>query len=297
MDGTAYPTDADIPRSRSAIVGVGFFETFGIPLVEGRSFLRGESEWGGEPVAVVNRSFAVRHLGEGAVLGRRIRLGGLDSEGPWYRVVGVVNDVYAGTGAFGSGVERPEAVYLAMGGSGLRFMSLAVRARGDAASATSTLRRTVAAADPNLPLYWVETMDEVLRAQSLMHRIFGSLFAIFGVAALFLAAVGLFGVIDFSVSNRIREMGVRVAMGASRRDLVRLILRKVGAQLAVGAVAGVVLGFVLAIPLSSTLFGVERFDPLVYGVIVLTLVAVGLLATLRPLRRAVAVDPVVALQA
>lgn len=297
VDGVAYTADAELPQARVRTVSDGYFENFRIPVVEGREFLRAESEWGGEAVAVVNRSFAARVAPDGSLVGRRIRLGDLESEGPWLRVVGVVEDVYPGTGAFGSGGARQEAVYTALNQTEARFMSLAARVRGEPTSAGGTLRRAVMAADPNLPLYWVETMDENLRDDRFMHRTFGSLFAIFGMAALFLAAVGLYGVIDFSVSNRVREMGVRVAMGAERRDVARLVLGKVVAQLAVGGAAGMALGFVLAVPLSGTLFGVQRFDPLVYAVIVLTLVLVGLVATLRPLGRALSVDPVVALRA
>jgi ABC-type antimicrobial peptide transport system permease subunit len=140
-------------------------------------------------------------------------------------------------------------------------------------------------------------MEEAMAEANFMYRIFSSLFSIFGASALFLAAVGLYGVIDFSVSNRVREMGVRVALGASRADVVRLVLGKVLAQLALGAALGVGLGFALAVPLSSTLFGVETFDPLVYGVIVGTLFLTGVVAALVPIRRALAVDPGVALTA
>lgn len=297
VDGESYVLDVDIPRARSQVVSVGYFDTHGIPVLEGRAFERAESVWGGEPVAVVNRSFASRFLGGGSVLGRRIRTGGLDAEGPWSRIVGVVDDVYAGTGAFGGGGQRAEAIYLSMGGVTNQFMSLSVRTFGEASSVAGLLRRTVAAADPNLPLYWVRTQEENLRLETFMHRLFSSLFGIFGVAALFLAAVGLYGVIDFSVSNRVREMGVRVAMGAARPDIVRLVLGNVVRQLVVGMALGVGLGFVLAVPLSSTMFGVRRFDPFVYAGIVLTLTVVALVATLRPLRRALSVDPVVALRA
>lgn len=296
-DGQTYELDVDITRAWSRVGSVGYFSTHGIPVLEGRAFERTESEWGGEPVAVVIRSFARRFLDGGSALGRRIRTGGLETESTWYRVAGVVDDVYAGTGAFGGGGQRTEAVYLSMGGTTDRFMSVSVRTVGEASSVAGLFRRTVAAADPNLPLDWVRTQEENLRLDTFMHRVFSSLFGIFGAAVLFLAAVGLYGVIDFSVSSRVRQMGVRVAMGAARPDIVRLVLGKVARQLLVGMVLGVGLGFVLAIPLSSTLFGVQRFDPVVYAGSVVTLALVGLVATLRPLRRALSVDPVVALRA
>lgn len=297
VDGETYATDADIPEAGRMVASEGFFEAFGIQVVEGRSFLRSESEWGGDAVAVVNRSFVDRFLDGGNALGRRIRVGGLGTEEPWLRVVGVVQDVYAGTGAFGGGGQRSEAVYVPMGNADNRFMSLAVRTRGDPTGGASTLRGTVAGVDPNLPLYWVQSMEEALAQTTFMHRIFGSIFAIFGVAALFLAAVGLYGVIDFSVSNRVREIGVRVALGADRRDVLRLVMGKVVAQLAVGIAGGILLGLALAVPLSTTLFGVRRFDALVYAVIVGTLALTALAAAFMPTRRALGVDPVVALRA
>jgi putative ABC transport system permease protein len=143
----------------------------------------------------------------------------------------------------------------------------------------------------------VQPMQATLDETTFMHRIFGTLFLIFGSAALFLAAVGLYGVIDFSVSSRLREMGLRMALGAERGAIMGMVFRRVAMQLAIGVAIGVVLGAALAVPLASTLFGVERFDPLVYGIIVGTLALTGLLAALMPALRAVRVDPVITMRA
>jgi ABC-type antimicrobial peptide transport system permease subunit len=159
------------------------------------------------------------------------------------------------------------------------------------------IRRAVAAADPNLPIYFVRTMQEAIDLTTFLHRIFGTLFAIFGSSALFLAAVGLYGVIDFSVSSRLREMGLRRALGAEGGDLLRMVFRRVLMQLAVGAAVGVGIGAGLAMPLAATLFGVQSWDPLVYGGIVSTLAVTGMLAALVPALRALRVDPVKALRA
>jgi predicted permease len=295
VDGEAYMTESDIPRAARIIVSDGFFETFDIQVLEGRVLMRSESEWDGEPVAVVNSRFAEAHLA--APLGRRIRVGGVETENPWMRVVGVVENAFPGTGAFGGGGQVPEAVYVGMGSNDSRFMSLAVRGNADASGTVALLRSTVAEVDPDLPLYWVRAMDETVAQGTFMYRIFGFLFSLFGGAALFLAAVGLYGVIDFSVSNRLREMGIRIALGAGRRDIMWLVLRRVLTQLSVGAGLGILLGFALAAPLSSTLFGVDRFNAGVYITIVLTLFLVGLAAALVPVRRALAIDPVVAMTA
>jgi putative ABC transport system permease protein len=137
-------------------------------------------------------------------------------------------------------------------------------------------------------------MDDALEEATFLHRIFGTLFGIFGTAALFLAAVGLYGVIDFSVTSRNREKGLRMALGAETRDINRMLFRRVLTQLAVGITVGLGLGALLSGPLSATLFVVERWDPLVYGTIIGTLVLSGCLAALMPALRAIRVDPVVA---
>lgn len=298
VDGETYASPPDVPRVGGTTVTTGYFETYGIPILEGRSFRGPESRRGGEPVAVVNRSFVERHLGPGSALGRRIRIGAVDSTaGEWMRIVGVVGDVHPGVGFFGSGDVVREAVYRPLGTADSRFMSLAVRTRGAPGAYAPRLREAVMDVDPNLPLYWVRTMETALEESTFVHRLFGTLFAVFAAAALFLAAVGLYGVIDFSVSTRIREMGVRIAFGADAGEVLGLVYGRVLRQLAVGLTAGVALGALLARPLSATLFGVEGWDAVVYAVIVGTMVTTALVAALRPALRAIRVDPMEALVA
>ncbi len=297
VEGERYATPAARPRTGIAAGATGYFETFAVPLVEGRGFERAESERGGEPVAVVSQSFVERHLGAGSALGRRIRVGDED-DAPWLRVVGVAADAHPGVDPFGGGGEvLRDAVYLPLAQRDLRFMSIAVRTGGAPQELVGSIRRAVTAEDANLPIYFVRTLREAVDMGSSFHRIFGSLFVIFGTAALFLAAVGLYGVMDFSVASRTREMGVRTALGASRGSVFRLVLGRVGTQLALGATLGIGLGLALAFPLSSAFFGVRLWDPVVYGSIVGMLGLTGLLATIAPAWRAVRVDPVVALRA
>ena len=296
VDGQTYAEESDRPRTGVSWVSAGWFETMGVPLLEGRGFQTSESERGGEAVAVVSQGFVDRHLDGGAALGRRVRLGGGD-EAPWLRIVGVVPDVHPGVGPFGGGGEPArDAVYLPLGQTDPRFASLAVRAAGDPVSLTGALRRTVSAVDPNLPLYWVRTLRQAVDETTSFHRIFGGVFAIVAAAALFLSAVGLYGVIDFSVASRIREMGVRMAMGADGGDVLRLVLGRVVAQLVLGVGLGLAVGIGLAVPLAATLYGVSVFDPVVYGAIVGTLATAGLAAALVPALKALRVDPVVALR-
>lgn len=292
VEGVVYERDADIPIAGGGIVSRGFFDTFGVAFLEGRDFRLDETGRAGEPVVIVNRSFAENRLGSRDVVGRRIRIGRGQTEEPWLRIIGVVPDMHQGVGEFGGGDEIKEAIYQPLGLSDPRFASIAVLTQGPAAGITSGMRSAVADVDANLPLYWVQPMQAALDESTFMHRIFGSLFAIFGAAALFLAAVGLYGVIDFSVSSRLREMGLRMALGANQRDIMGMVFRRVTMQLGIGLTLGLAMGAALAVPLASTLFGVRTFDPLVYSAIVATFALTGMLAALMPALRAVRVDPV-----
>ncbi len=174
---------------------------------------------------------------------------------------------------------------------------MAVRTSGEATALAGALRRATSSLDPNLPLYWLRPMSEAIEETTFLYTIFGSLFAIFGFSSLFLAAVGLYGVIDFSVSSRMREMGLRMALGAEGGNVVGLVMKRVLRQIVPGVAIGLGIGAALGRPLAATLFGVEAWDPLVYGTIVSTLVLTGVLAALIPVTRAVRVDPVIALRA
>jgi len=299
VEGESYARPADVPSAGGSFVAPGFFETFGVTIGEGRDFRLDESRLGGEPVAIVNRSFVDQRLGGGNAIGRRIRVGTAtdDVDSPWRRIIGVAPDLHEGVGNFGGGDRIRAAIYQPLAMSDPRFISIAVRTTGPPANSAGALRQAVIDLDPNLPLYWVRTMTEALDETTFVHWIFGTLFGIFGAAALFLAGVGLYGVIDFSVSSRLREMGLRMALGAEPRDIMRMVYRRVARQLAVGIGVGLVLGALLARPLSATLFGVQGWDPLVYGAIAGTLVLSGCVAALTPALRAVRVDPVVALRA
>jgi putative ABC transport system permease protein len=296
MEGRAYPTPADVPEVGGAILAPGFFETFGVSLAEGRDFLLSESERGGEPVVIVNRSFVERHLEGRSAVGSRIRTGRDATDQPWLTIVGVVPDLYEGVGSFGGGNQLREAIYLPLAQADPRFLSVAARAAGPVEGVLGQLRTAATAVDPNLPLYWVMPMTQALDQNTFLHRIFGTLFVIFGGASLFLASVGLYGVIDFSVSSRLREMGRRMALGAEGGDVVQLVFRRVLAQLAVGMALGLGIGAALGRPLSATLVGTRAWDPVVYATIVAVMVATGVLAALLPTVRAVRVDPVTALR-
>jgi predicted permease len=304
LEGEARETDADYPRVNAAQVSAGYFATMGAELIAGREFRPAESFWSSataaqtEPVAIVNRSFVERYYPTGDALGKRLRLGTGDSAAPWMRIVGVVPDQFVGGGVGGIGNDQvpPEQIYYPLGQGDPRFVSMALRAERSSEELADRARQAVTAIDPNLPIYWVMPMSQVLADNSWAISLFGSLFTIFGAAALFLAAVGLYGVVSFSVAQRRQEMGVRMALGAKTSDILGIVFRRVGLQLAIGLSIGVGLAWAASGPLRFVMFGVETTDVSVYAVVVATLAATGMLATFLPASRATRVDPVTALR-
>ncbi len=304
VEGESYETDADYPFTYAAQVSAGYFETMGATMISGREFRHAEAFWSSEtagqiePVAIVNASFAAKFLPDADPLGKRIRLGPADTENPWMRIVGVVPDQFigGGTGGIGNDAIPPEQVYFPVGHTDVRFLSMVMRAEANPDTVAQQARALVASIDPNLPIYWAIPMSQVLADNSWAISLFGTLFAIFGAAALFLASVGLYGVMSFSVAQRRQEMGVRMALGAESRDILRVIFRRVGAQLGIGLSTGIAIAYMASGPLRFVMFGVETTDVFVYATVVLTLLATGAVATLVPASRATRVDPVTALR-
>jgi predicted permease len=298
IEGESYSTDADYPIVNASYVTDGFFEAFGVEALQGRDFRPSEVWPGAEHLAMVNESFAARFFAERDPLGQRFRPGRENSESPWFRIIGIVPDmrVAAGVGGIGDDELRPEGVYVNMADADPSFLSIILRTQGPPQQMSRRAREVVASADPNLPIYWVYTMQEVIDDSTWAFGIFGTTFAIFGLSALFLAAVGLYGVVSFSVARRRPEMGLRMALGAETADIYRLVFRRVLIQLAVGLGVGLGLGFALAQPLRAVMYAVDTTRSGVYLLIAVTLVASGLLATFFPAYRATRVDPLTALR-
>jgi len=299
VGGATYATDRDHPAVATAFVSADFFETLGVDVVQGRDFSPIETGMGGDPVVIVNESFAERYLEGTPVLGEQIRLGLSSSTRPWHRIIGVVPDMHIGgnVGGIGDDQVRPEQVFFPQGTLDVSFMSIAVRTAGEPAALASTLRSVVTRLDSDLPVYDVASLGQAVRDATWAFGLFGSLFAIFGVAALFLASVGLYGVMAFSVSQRRHEMGLRMALGADARSIVRMVLRKGALQLAFGMVLGLGLGVVLAQSMRVIFYAVDTADVVVYGSIVAALGVTGLLACFFPARSATRADPMSAMRA
>ena len=185
---------------------------------------------------------------------------------------------------------------MAKGSLDYSSVSFVGRTRTGAPDIAGRVRAIISELDPNLPVYELQPLGGALEQATWAFALFGSLFTIFGIAALFLASVGLYGVMAFSVSQRRQEMGVRMALGAERGAIMGLVLRKGAVQLGIGTVVGIALGAGMGQPLKFVLYGVETGDPVVYGSVVVTLVAAGLVACILPARTATRTDPVVAMR-
>jgi ABC-type antimicrobial peptide transport system permease subunit len=219
-------------------------------------------------------------------------VGGADSERPWLTIVGVVPGMYPG----GVENELPEAIYTPVAQDAPRFLSIAARTRGNPTALTAPVRDAVSAVDADIPIYFVYTLAEAIAQNNWHYRVFGSIFVLLGFVALFLAAIGLYGVMAFSVSRRTREMGVRMALGARPGDVKRLIVRQGIIQLAIGLTIGLAMAVGVSRLLAVALFQVDPRDPMIFAAIVVVLSATGVLASWVPARRATRVDPMVALR-
>jgi putative ABC transport system permease protein len=297
IDGATYADpDRDRPMTRRIVVSPGFFETFQLPLRQGRDF-GSQDQAGALPVAIVDEGFARRHFGGESPLGRRIRFGRIDdpdSIAPWRTIVGLVPDTHID--GLGNSEVR-ETVYLPLAQNPARFMSIAARTGAQPLALTPQVRDIVAGVDPDIPLYFVNTLAGAIADNTWFYRVFGSLFMIFGFVALLLSAMGLYAVMSFSVSRRTREVGVRMALGARSGDVIRLIFRQALTQIGIGLVLGLALAAAVSGLMATALFEVHPRDPAIFGTIVLVLTLTGAAAALLPARRAARVAPQVALRA
>jgi predicted permease len=300
LEGETYLGDRDYPSARIGSVSPEHFASIGTGVVAGRGFTDSDDATA-LLVAVVNESFQARHYGTESAIGKRLQFQGTIQQGAtrarssqWYTVVGVVPDLYLDTEAF---VLTPNAIYVPIAQRPTSSVTIVVRTRGDPLEFTASAQRVVASLDPNLPLGLPTSLGETIRQAQSFFTIFGVMFTIFGGAALFLATVGLYGVLSFQVNQRTREVGLRVALGASPARVLHLVMRQGIKQLAVGMTIGVVLAFGLARMLSLLLYEVGAADPPVFIVIVVVLAVTGMVASFLPALRATRADPTVAMRA
>jgi hypothetical protein len=273
-----------------------YFETLRIPLIRGRTF--DETDRGGEPAVVLSESAArILFPGEPAV-GRRIR--GIAFYAPWHTVVGVATDIRNGEGI--TEAPAPEAYVITPRNQwpsvapGSANAHLAVRTAASPADADAFLRRIAADLDPLLPVT-IQTVDEQVARLSQRPRFIAWLLTAFAGLALLLAASGLYSVASYMVLQRRRDIGVRIAIGASPRDVARQVVGEAGRWIIGGALAGSALGWIGTRALQSQLYQVQALDPWSWTGALLTLAVVLVTAVFRPAYRAARVDPVTALRA
>lgn len=293
VEGVTYSEDRDHPFARSGDVSPGYFETVGVELVEGRDFTDLDDS-SSEPVAIVNRSFASTHFPTESAVGRRFKPGRTDTETPWLTIVGVVPDLLMES--VGNTEGDPEGFYRPIAQSDARFMSVLARGPADPMSLTEPVRRAVTAVHSDTPVYYSATLSERIDENTWFFNVFGALFVVFGAVALFLASVGLYGVMSFSVARRTSEVGIRMALGASQQQVLSLILRQGIAQIAIGLAIGLGLAVLISRALSTALFEVNPNDPAVFAAIIGLLTVTGVAATLVPALRATRADPASALR-
>jgi predicted permease len=313
IEGREYKEKKDRLNANFEQVTPGYFDVLGQPLVEGRKFQDDDLD-SKLPVAIVNAAFARKHFGNESPLGRRFRAldGNSLQAGPWRTIVGVVKTVrmmppfnipnvdetgfYVPFYSQAAGPAKPDE-----GVS--QFATVIVKPRGGMQAETliNSMRREVTRVDPNLPLYFVGTAKRQIDGFVSQNRVIAIMFSIFGVVATVIAAVGIYGVMSFSVSQRTQELGVRMALGADSRRILRMVLRQGSILTGIGVALGVLitLGLVVAAGdgMQAVLFGVSPRDPLVYASVAALVVLISLAATFVPARRATRVNPMVALRA
>jgi predicted permease len=302
VDGQNYLTDRDRPNCNFESVSDGYFPTLGLKLREGRDFTIEDSD-AKQPVAIVNASFARKHWNNQSAIGHQVRIFNPGKEQPWRTIVGVVPDTLM-QGPFDQQTEAAGFYMPLLGASpATQFATVVVRPRAGVRADTlgPILSKAVAELDSNLPTYFPGTPAQFHNDILSGNRVIATLFSIFGVIAFILSGVGLYGVMSFSVNQRTQEFGIRMALGADARRILRMVMSQGAWQLAIGLVLGaggiaLLLGVVAAAALKNILFKVDALDPTIYLVVsgLLTLVAAA--SCFVPARRATRVNPMVALR-
>jgi putative ABC transport system permease protein len=279
------------PVISAVTVSPDFFRTLRIPLVAGRFFTVHDNR-DSAPVAIVSEGFARRFFPGREVVGKRIRHSGPGSGDPWMEIVGVVGNVKY----LGLTVDTDPAYYMPFGQSYYPRMFMVVRTSGDAANTAAGLRRSIQSIDRGVTLAQVGTMEQAVNLSVSQPRFDTMLLALFAGVALLLAAVGIYGLIAYSVAQRSHEIGVRMALGATQSDVMRMVVRQGASLAAAGIAIGLGGAFALTRLMRTMIFGIGETDALTFAAATAGLICVVLLATSLPAFRATRVSPVAALR-
>jgi putative ABC transport system permease protein len=291
IDTQSVPLEDTTPEADKRVVTQDYFKAMGIPLVRGRFFEARDSATAPQ-VVIIDESLAQRYWPNQDPIGKRLHTGGLGTKAPWATVIGVVHDVRNRTLEARSRIE----VYWPLNQSPDGGMTLAVLTSGNPMNLAPTIQREVSAIDPDLPVYSVHTMTEVMGDSLERRRLALILLAVFAGLALVLAAVGIYGVMSYGVGQRRMEIGLRMALGADRGQVMGMVIQDGMVNIAVGLALGVILALSLTRLISGMLFAVRTFDPLALGGAALLLSAAALIAILIPARGATMVNPAITLR-
>jgi predicted permease len=302
VDGQNYLTDRDRPRGNFESVSDNYFSTLGLKILEGRDFTIDDAD-SNQPVAIVNASFARKYWGNQSAIGHQVRIFNPGQPQPWRTIVGVVPDTLM-QGPFDQQTESAGFYMPLLGASPApQFCTILARPRAGQRAETlgPALSKAVAELDSNLPTYFAGTPGRFHNEILSGNRIIATLFTIFGIVAFILSAVGLYGVMSFSVNQRTQEFGIRMALGADAARIFRMVMTQGAWQLAIGLVVGaggiaLLLGVIAAAALKNILFKVNALDPTIYFAVAALLTAVAAASCFVPARRATRVDPMIALR-
>jgi putative ABC transport system permease protein len=287
----AVPPRAELPASAFTPVSTNYFETMGVRLINGRGFTAADTEKSAT-VTVINETMARRFWPNESPIGKRLKQGWPENETPWREVVGVAADVKLN----GVDQETPLQAYLPLAQEPALSLALVVRSQGNPLSLAAAVEQAIYAMDKDLPVFNTRSMDQLLDNAIAQQQLTMVLLAGFAAVALLLAAVGIYGVVSYSVSQRTHEIGIRMALGAQAGDVLRLVAGQGMGLAIVGVAIGVGASLVLTRLMTSLLFGVSATDPLTFAAISVLLALVALLACYFPARRATKVDPIIALR-
>src|SRR5690242_18289324 len=293
VEGRAAPSDVNLPFALFRVVSPDYFRAMGIPLLRGRSF-EAHDTVDSTPVTVIDRRLAEQYWPGEEAIGKRLKVGPVDSPNEWLTVVGVVGDVRQ-TGLYAQKLEF-YVPYMQERRSFMAPRDLVVRTKADPAVIAAAVRKAVWVVDKDQPVSNVRTLDQVFAAAISQERFQALMLGLFAALALVLACVGLYGVISYSVVQRTHEIGVRMALGAQPADVLQLVIRQGMTLTLAGLIVGIIAGTFVTRVLTDLLFGVTPRDPLTFAGVPVLLLLVALLACYIPARRATRIDPLAALR-
>jgi putative ABC transport system permease protein len=291
VEGHTVLSVGQAPMINHSVVTPNYFQTMGIPLREGRDFTEADAD-GALRVTVVDERLARQYWPGASALGKRVRFGPPESNEPWHTIVGVAGSVRNAR----LDKETVQTIYVPYQQIPVRGMTIALRTSSDPESLTGAVRETVRALDKDQPITNVMTMETVISRSVWLQRFYTILFGVFAALALALAAVGIYGVMSYAVTQRTHEIGIRMALGARAFDVLRLVIKNGLTLISIGVVIGLAGALALTRLLATLLFGVTPTDTLTFVAVSTVLMVVALLACYLPARRATKVDPLVALR-